>query len=286
MAKALELETELPTMPSFRHPPASSKSSASHGQSSDSTLSSISLDSDDEAELSQSFDEIAAAPLPSSAQKVPCPICRSPIPRSVFDGFIDAQGGNTRISRRLNVRQQTRFCRSHRDRSATGVWKMRGYPDIDWDALAGRVEGMQDGIERILAGADASFYRARAEERADGRKRTTVLESGADDGGEDVGYYGSRGARKIADKLVALFSTQLGRKLAAGELTAAGGIVGFVHAVLLPEVVMRLVREDMAVDDAGARSVMAQSAEQGRLLCEEEDETIVWEEGDLDGEGR
>ena len=43
----------------------------------------------------------------------------------------------------------------------------------------------------------------------------------------------------------------------------------------MPELAVLLIMEDMRTDEEGARQVLEQSTEVGRLLCEEEDELII-----------
>jgi hypothetical protein len=54
----------------------------------------------------------------------------------------------------------------------------------------------------------------------------------------------------------------------------AGGVSGFVQAVMVPEVAVLLVKEDMKVDLQQARKILAESWELGELLNEEADERV------------
>lgn len=42
----------------------------------------------------------------------------------------------------------------------------------------------------------------------------------------------------------------------------------------MPELAVRMVMDDMSVDEEGARGILIESAEIGSLLCEEEDEWV------------
>lgn len=55
----------------------------------------------------------------------------------------------------------------------------------------------------------------------------------------------------------------------------AGGVSGFVQAVLVPELAQRLVMEDMRVGDDRARDVIVESAELGDLLNPEAEEKVT-----------
>jgi hypothetical protein len=77
------------------------------------------------------------------------------------------------------------------------------------------------------------------------------------------------------DAITTHFSTSL-RRLSTSDplVSAGGGISAFVQAVLVPELAVRMVMDDMSVDEEGARGILIESAEIGSLLCEEEDEWV------------
>lgn len=70
------------------------------------------------------------------------------------------------------------------------------------------------------------------------------------------------------------FAARIRRRAATDKLVSAAGVAGFVQAVLAPELVVMLVKDDMQVDEEQARVVLEESSEIGHLLNEEEDETI------------
>ena len=86
------------------------------------------------------------------------------------------------------------------------------------------------------------------------------------------------------DYLILTFSRIL-RHNSSDTLITHTGVTGYVHAVLLPEMVVALVMDDMNVDAEGARVIMNESAEIGALLCEELDESVqVGGEDEEEGE--
>lgn len=125
------------------------------------------------------------------------------------DGDDDGPKDLRKTLRRMKVREQKRFCRSHRLRSATEEWARRGYPDIDWTHLPQRVESFFPILDQIIRGTMPSLYRSALEERVRcGRHRNGTLKSimveggsGGGDGRDAVvasltpGYYGPRGAQ-------------------------------------------------------------------------------------------
>lgn len=76
------------------------------------------------------------------------------------------------------------------------------------------------------------------------------------------------------------FASKLRRLSATDKLISSGGVSGYVHAVLVPELGVSLIKDDMSVDDEKAREILRDSIEIGNLLNEEEDETIIDHAGD------
>lgn len=159
----------------------------------DSSLSSISSAPDSpelEALKEQfSFPELGVAKYydhPSAK----CPVCREPVERS-FLGEFDA-------GKRLNVRQQVRFCKAHKMRSAENEWQAKEYPKIDWTHLGERLGKFYPVIDDLLKGDKPSFYRNAFEDQVrSGQNRTLQqsLISGQGFDGLAPGYYGSKGSR-------------------------------------------------------------------------------------------
>ena len=83
------------------------------------------------------------------------------------------------------------------------------------------------------------------------------------------------------------FAGLLRRQAAGDKLIGAAGVSGYVQAVLVPELAVRLVMEDLGIEEEErARKVLGESWEVGELLCEEVGERIVEREEDKDEEGR
>lgn len=70
------------------------------------------------------------------------------------------------------------------------------------------------------------------------------------------------------------FASRIRKRGGSDPLVSAGGVAGFVQAVLAPELAVMLVRDDMSVDEERARVILSESSEIGNLLNEEEDELI------------
>lgn len=119
-----------------------------------------------------------------------CPLCKDRVERSFLEGFENAK--------RLNMRQQARFCKAHRARTAEVEWEAKGYPKIDWEHFDRRLAKFHTDLENILRGKKPSYYQNAFENHLkSGQDRTLqqkyMGESAMD--GLDPGYYGSKGAK-------------------------------------------------------------------------------------------
>ena len=83
------------------------------------------------------------------------------------------------------------------------------------------------------------------------------------------------------DHLTTTFSRPLRRLAKTDKLVvSSGGVPAYIQAVLVPELAVALVREDMGVDEEGARAVLRDSADMGELVNEEEEEVLERKESE------
>lgn len=230
---------------------------------------------------------------PPTSPKKRCPICEDLVSRLFMEEFSG--------SAILSVRQQQKFCRAHKVRSAEETWRANGYPSIDWFQFAKRLQNYGAALGAVLNGTRTSFYRNAFEDQIkSGANRTLqqAMSHGKALEGLDMGYYGTKGGRimygsrlfllqpincccandRRMDHIMSNFASRI-RKLAGTEkLVSAAGVSGFVQAVLAPELAVMLVKDDMQVDEEQARVILKESSDIGHLLNEEEDEAIKDEE--------
>ena len=120
-----------------------------------------------------------------------CPVCNQPVDKSYLKEF-------SKVNERMSLRQQTQFCKAHKERSAESEWAERGYPEIDWQQLDTRITRYYTFMDDILSRRKFSFYRNAFEDSLKSRKKKTLQETMM--GGDEVegmspGYYGGRGAK-------------------------------------------------------------------------------------------
>ena len=217
---------------------------------------------------------------PDSPTKTRCPLCKGLVEKEWFEEVTGCK--------RLTMRQQSEFCKSHKIKSAHDDWRQRGYPNIDWTTFNQRMMSYHSAIENTLQGHKPSFYRNALEDSIRAGKNRTLKQTmmqGHDLEGLCLGYYGSRGAKMMVDNIIVRFASKLRRLGNSDKLISTSGVSGYVQAVLAPELAVLLVMDDMNTDEDGAREVLKESVDIGNLLNEEEDEVTQRERCVGDGNG-
>lgn len=199
---------------------------------------------------------------PSSDDSV-CPLCKETVDRDLLQSF----GNGTWMS----LRTQEAFCRTHKRNSAQKTWKERGYPEIDWDELDARLNGHAQFLSRILEGGESHYGRILGEHISKGKERTLLKSQHI----VAPGYYGPRGLRAVQEHVISKYSSALRRKAVTDRQVSARGYGHYVQAVLVPELVVRLIVEDMSVSPEQARQIMEESVKVGELLNEDIGDTVV-----------
>ena len=187
----LDLSYRHPTLPASSITASSLQSTSNEPLSSSSSFSSAPGSPEIEASIQGIETKKTNMPRfrePSSMAK--CPLCKDHVERSFLEGFENAK--------RLNMRQQARFCKAHRARSAKIEWEAKGYPKIDWDHFDQRLARFHMDLENILTGKKPSYYQNAFEDHLKSGHDRTLQQKYMRDSemdGLDPGYYGSKGAK-------------------------------------------------------------------------------------------
>jgi len=208
-----------------------------------------------------------------------CEICGTPVPRLLRQEFEDQYTSGKAMS----YMWQERFCKYHKVDSAKRTYAERGYPEIDWLRLERRLKRHHKHLEAILTGKTSSYYRDKLQTSvSSGDMKTAFSVLSRKDESKDrevgVGYYGPRGEKLMTDHIVGHFGDEL-RDLSTNDplLKAsgvAGGVSGFVQAVLVPELAVKLVMEDMKLSPEKARETLVESADVGEFVNDEAAERV------------
>ncbi|WPH01591.1 Hypothetical protein R9X50_00443900 [Acrodontium crateriforme] len=209
---------------------------------------------------------------------IECNFCGKSLPRTLLQDFEDKFTGG----QPLNYKWRGRFCTYHNERQAETIWRERGYPDIEWNRLGDRLQARKhvQHIKCILDGDVHSMYREELKETLNGRSKTLAqLEARGDKKQSRVGYYGPRGEKVMTEYIVSRFGDQLRSAATTDKLVVAagvsGGISGFIHAVLVPELAVSLIMEDFKTNSMSkVADIIAESAELGELVNPESEDKV------------
>lgn len=213
-----------------------------------------------------------------------CPLCHERVDSLHLEKF--------NFGRRLNFRDQQRFCHEHKVREARNIRRERHYPDIDWADLTNtQITKYIPVLRDILQRAIPSYYRDQLDAAmVEGTGSRKTLQRYLKEGVVDVakhGYYGPKGARVVGHAITTHMATELNLELKNDKVARAAGVGGYVNAVLVPDLIVRLVMDDMKLQDqAQARNVLSESSGIGTLL-NGDDEVLIRQkdEDDDDDDG-
>jgi hypothetical protein len=190
--------------------------------------------------------------------QAPCPMCDEPVDKQWLSEYSKGQ--------RMSIARQAKFCHQHKKRSAREIWKMRGYPEVGWSQLETRIAAHHSYLESLINGASSHFGERLREKIKTGQNRTLFTT----DEYPVPGYYGLRGMSTMTENIVDAFSRLLRERAPRDRLISARGHTGYVQSVLVPELGVRLIKEDMNItDDNEARAVMRESRALGIILNDE-----------------
>jgi hypothetical protein len=120
-----------------------------------------------------------------------CPWCKEPVDPELLLRF--------QSQPKQRIREQQRFCDSHKQTRAQEEWHDKGYPIIDWDTFDDRIRVHFDDLENILVPDSQSYYRNILDSTLKSGKAKNFRLTLEGDGLEMIscGYYGTRGAGKM-----------------------------------------------------------------------------------------
>ncbi|KAH8428093.1 RTC4 family protein [Aspergillus melleus] len=126
-----------------------------------------------------------------------CPMCKQAVDPELLMRFQNQP--------RQRIRDQKRFCESHKQQSAQTEWQEKGYPSIDWDKFDDRINDHFDYIDTLLTSESPSYFRNILDTTMKSGKAQNFRLTLAGDGLETIscGYYGTRGADKMYGAVLA-----------------------------------------------------------------------------------
>lgn len=229
----------------------------------------IDKDRDELAPVSQSMEEYDFSTMTQQAR---CPMCGAIVDPEDIRAY--SKNGL------MNIRTQEKFCREHKTRTAKDDWEIKSYPTIDWDSLDSRISKHHAFIKKLINGQH-SYYRELMDDTVLGGKDRNLMKMTSN---LTPGYYGARGLRIFSENIMRKFTPLLKKRLPYDPVMSARGFTAYVQSVLVPEVVVRLIMEDMNVDVERGREILADSVSAGELLNEEIKDVVTRKVVDSEGE--
>lgn len=192
-----------------------------------------------------------------------CPMCDEAVDPEFLKSFSKDS--------RMTINQQTKFCRLHKKRSAQEAWTSRGYPDIKWESLESRVAECDEYLRSLIGGQTSYFGELLSEKIKSGKSRTLFRSEES----LTPGYYGLRGLRTMTELIVERYSSLLRQRAPKYRLISARGHTAYVQSVLVPELTVRLIKNDMKVNSEEARKILESSRSIGELLNDEKGDQVL-----------
>ncbi|KAK3695298.1 RTC4-like domain-containing protein [Podospora appendiculata] len=206
-----------------------------------------------------------------STKPAVCPMCNQQVDKKLLSDFKLKHP-------RMTLHQEQKFCLSHKKQAAKVSWIEKGYPDINWGKLNARISREYGFLRDILEGGKSHYADAFSQKVKAGQNKT-LLKS---ESNLTPGYYGIRGLRAMSENLIGQFSSLLRKRAVQDRLVSARGHTAYVQTVLVPELAVRLIKEDMDVGDEEARRIMKESISVGELLNEEEADVVLSDDDEDD----
>ena len=213
------------------------------------------------------------------SSQIECPMCGQTVDRDFYLEFTKG-----RAKDRLNITQQSRFCRRHKINDANREWTSRGYPTISWESLEERMSMHMPYLRRVLKKEQPSFFRQKLADVAARQKERTLAQAVDKDNASHLtpGYYGTRGANIMNQFVISNIAKDLRMQAKKDKLIGFGGVSAFVQTVLVPELATLLIMEDMQASEEDARDILSESVEIGDLINDDEsDRRESWRRDDI-----
>ena len=132
----------------------------------------------------------------------------------------------------------------------------RRYPTPDWSGLPARLQAQHAQLAQECLAPASSAARPDASAGSNparaGLARQFLQLDDTQAAGGGLGYYGTRGARRVAEWLQRAHAAAIAALVRAGDarVSGAGGLPAFLQAGVVPRLVRALVAEDLRRDPA------------------------------------
>lgn len=194
-----------------------------------------------------------------------CPVCSTSLSEDAKK--LLASFGST-----LDTRQRIDFCKGHKKLDAIKAAANSKYPaaDINWQNIRDRASAYMAALEAIVKGERQTRFRGSASDDAKKTKGNVKAVFQSNFQGYTPGYYGPKGAFIFGEMILSKLGGVLSQYGSRDELIAKSGAAAFTQTVLVPELAVRLIMEDMNVDEDEAAGIMLETVGIGELLNDDQ----------------
>jgi hypothetical protein len=209
------------------------------------------------------FDYQTLRAVSSPAQPKKCPFCAKLLPK----GFKETPP--------TAARAKFGFCKRHEDFDILQRGSEKGYPKtaLKEQIVAKRVRRMLPELRKFeRAGEFVGAIRSRTKRGATAAATYSFAHLTV------PGYYGPRGTQVVTRIVMKEMEGDIKQRAVAKDVDFFGGVMGYVSAVVVPEVGVRLICEDMDLKWSEGKKVMESSVEYGGVLNPLEDENVSTDE--------
>lgn len=204
-----------------------------------------------------------------------CKVCHEPL----AEGYLESQFGLT-MSDEIRLDMWSKICDDHTRRRLENEWEEKGYPDIIWGQLSKRAEKKTAVLKRIVNKRIDSPYRSLFEKQQKAVAGNAFKYLQQDQKLPFPGYYGPRGGDILLQTLTTRLGSYVGTAADSDPLIARGGVSAFIQHVLVPEVAIRLIADDMKVNEETAHKILEDSREIGEKLNSDEERGDLYHDDD------
>lgn len=198
-----------------------------------------------------------------------CKFCRKKIPSNFTESPPTA------------TRARIGYCQRHENASILQDGKARGFPtSFDFQMVRSRIIRLIPNVRKMISRRKESEFlidiRAKTSRRNAAAPMTmmTMFEDA------QPGYYGPRGSELISEIVMKRLGDKIrNRESLLESLKFCGGVMGYISAIIVPEIGTLLIMDDMGVERTEAKKIMRESVSYGNVVNPSID-VISSDEGD------
>lgn len=166
------------------------------------------------------------------------------------------------------ARARLGYCQRHENASILHDGRAQGFPTaFDFIEVKSRIIRLIPKVRKIISRRKESEFLINIRAKTSRRNAAAPMTMIALFEEAQPGYYGPRGSELISEIVMKRLGDKIRKKENLLEsLKFCGGVMGYISAVIVPEVGTLLIMEDMGVERAEAKKVMRESVTYGNVV--------------------